>query len=803
MKNYIGNNYIKKIRKIFKKIFNNNFSLLLWWWLWYESKKYYKYNKNIEDIDLFLVIDNINTLKTIDYNIFYSIWFIIEDFLDNLNIDIDLFNNNEISVIRINWKIDWIKCSINISSYDKLFEIFNKWCKINKIAHTKTYCMFKSHWINWENIMVWMFPIDISYKYNDWKKHYLISDFSYINLWNEYYLWLFTDFIAKWRIIIDNNNWLLKIQEKILSFILKNTYIKDIKNLLKIFASNELFSINFSNNLIKKLENVKFKYNIIKFNENNYYKNKIFWNYITIFPDNIEKYLNYNLEFNNNFNNKNIQNLSDFLKSGIDKKNYDFYLLYIELYKYSSLLNNFIFKENFCYNDVSIKNTIINENFDYNYLKFDFYNYFNIIDLFIESINKDLLDSENLKSIYLRIDIVLFILKIKKINFYDFISKLDNYLKLIFIKRSFLLNYINFLDEKLFEIIWKRFDIISTIDHIFSSPPLRLIDSYNKLINEKICLFLYDINLWNIKKYRRELVLDSVFYMENNKDFYVFNPYDYPYNCKINKNWLDIQKKNLEIIISKIFFNDKNKINLIIKRFDNIKKIFENIEKVNSSEYYKEYLWKLLNLLWFNDLSNFINNNMISFYYSWFIQKFIPIIIENTDFSIFSLDLLIKKSDFFNNDTIFYSKNKIFYWKNFIKEKNEIIEWLRKWNILPTSKIIVWSISVINLKHFWNDYWNFQKLDDFYKKLWIENSIYKLQITKNKEDWLDFLNFSNETYSYNFSKDKSKIYKNKTKKTRSLNMLSWYIHLWYSIKKYYNEYINTKEIKDIEFWNII
>jgi hypothetical protein len=94
--------------------------------------------------------------------------------------------------------------------------------------------------------------------------------------------------------------------------------------------------------------------------------------------------------------------------------------------------------------------------------------------------------------------------------------------------------------------------MVSTCDHVFSSPPLRLIDTYNNIKDEDICVFLYDINLWNSSKYRREFMLDSVFYMERKDEFFINSENFYPFKSPINTKHLTEQKENLRYVLIKI-----------------------------------------------------------------------------------------------------------------------------------------------------------------------------------------------------------------------------------------------------------
>lgn len=71
-------------------------------------------------------------------------------------------------------------------------------------------------------------------------------------------------------------------------------------------------------------------------------------------------------------------------------------------------------------------------------------------------------------------------------------------------------------------------DIVSTIDHVFGSPPLRIIDSHQKLMEMgNSTILLWDITKPNIHKYRADLVLDLGLYTSRNSNFYLYSSKDF------------------------------------------------------------------------------------------------------------------------------------------------------------------------------------------------------------------------------------------------------------------------------------
>jgi hypothetical protein len=173
-----------------------------------------------------------------------------------------------------------------------------------------------------------------------------------------------------------------------------------------------------------------------------------------------------------------------------------------------------------------------------------------------------------------------------------------------------------------------------------------------------------------------------------------------------------------------------------------------------------------------------------------------------------SLKSIIETSDFFEGAMFYYTENwKISnqsYDSNFFLENVSFIcKWLENWFILPSSKLVVWWLALSNIKHYWNDFGSFEKLSVILLEKWYENNIIDLQVTKPKEDGKDYLKFANSTFSYSIKWEKRKLSKNTTKSSRSINMVSAYLHLWDKIIEYWNEYKLTGEVKTIDFNNIL
>lgn len=109
----------------------------------------------------------------------------------------------------------------------------------------------------------------------------------------------------------------------------------------------------------------------------------------------------------------------------------------------------------------------------------------------------------------------------------------------------------NLFRDKFYHFTGKNFDLVSTIDHPYASPPIRLIDGHNSLkkikdTNQLIPLIcIWDVNSPDINRYRYDLSFDTG--LMNNKDdnFFIFSDkLFYPLQKPKLINFIEVKKKN-------------------------------------------------------------------------------------------------------------------------------------------------------------------------------------------------------------------------------------------------------------------
>ena len=77
--------------------------------------------------------------------------------------------------------------------------------------------------------------------------------------------------------------------------------------------------------------------------------------------------------------------------------------------------------------------------------------------------------------------------------------------------------------EKFKEITGIQESTISTVDHVYASIPIRLIDSHHRLMQlGDVKVIIWDSIYPKIKKSRTDLVLDSGIFVPNNTKYFIF-----------------------------------------------------------------------------------------------------------------------------------------------------------------------------------------------------------------------------------------------------------------------------------------
>jgi hypothetical protein len=352
-------------------------------------------------------------------------------------------------------------------------------------------------------------------------------------------------------------------------------------------------------------------------------------------------------------------------------------------------------------------------------------------------------------------------------------------------------------------------DSISTVDHIYASPPLRLIDSHSKLRELKNTqIVIWDIIIPFEKKHRYELMLDSGLFSSKNKIYYFFDLQEYYFKSKLHKVDLMQQRNELEYVLSKVLsIGDKQRY---LERFDKLADIYENAMSIchNVIEFYKILIRDLYLLLNMEDLGEFFYKNSISLYYSGLIDNYLPQIISSTSNQEFSLINLLEKSSIFKPpyfrsletdiEINFENKNQI------INNLDTIINLLRHKKIIPSNQIILWSLQLAGIRHFGNDFNFHDSMHSVLNSLAITNNVNSLQVTLPKQDGSNFVEFDNvKSYHIQNSGNKKRIVKTLTKKSRVNDIPNLYLHAGALVGDLWEEFNKSKITRKLNMGKLL
>ena len=381
----------------------------------------------------------------------------------------------------------------------------------------------------------------------------------------------------------------------------------------------------------------------------------------------------------------------------------------------------------------------------------------------------------------------------------------------MFVKKFNTIKYRNLL-EKTTDI---KCNVISTIDHVFGSPPLRIIDSHQRLMKMgKSTIILWDITQPNIHKYRADLIVDLGFYTSKNPKFFLYESRKFYHKGKLLLPDFSLQLKLLNQVLTRnlIRLNIAQK-KAYIQRALNLVKIYnKNLKKCTKvSQFYKSLLINLYNLLGLTDLAKYITKNMVPLSESGIIDKFLPELIIKTKDKPFGLLNLIANTEYLNkpyfrnisNQKLNFDLNNK---RQLLDNIDKVTDLLRNGALLPKNQIYFWAWSLCGIKHFGNDYGILEKLENVFKSINVSIKTSKLQLTQPKKDGINFIQFKN-IQSYSLGNPRSRVVKFNmlhTKSSRVTNMCTVYLHSGKEgFQKYWKKYQLTGKVIELDMTNVL
>jgi hypothetical protein len=370
--------------------------------------------------------------------------------------------------------------------------------------------------------------------------------------------------------------------------------------------------------------------------------------------------------------------------------------------------------------------------------------------------------------------------------------------------------------NKFREITGIKEQILSTVDHVYASMPVRLIDSHSILCGmNDVKVIIWDDIFPNLRKWESELVLDCGILATKNPDYFLYAPNKmYGLSPALNPNF-GKQKKELEVCLNIVLNLPKYKKDslkdMYLNRFEDIVSVYRNTlyrRHQNSTQFYKDLVIEMYRFLEFHQLAEFylssaeglISTNIIDKYLSWLIEK-----TQNESFGLINL---INHSSLFEKPYFRYvdSGETI----NELKTADQlynIIELLKTKKLMPCKEIMYWLFAISNIKHFGRDFGFFDKLGDYFAThLKIANEFSQLQLTSGKDDGAFYIQYENDdAYQLTFlhNKWKARKYPIPRKNTDISTIPSIYFHIGNRFSELYNQYRKTKEISYVKMGEIL
>ncbi|TSC94251.1 MAG: hypothetical protein CEN87_546 [Parcubacteria group bacterium Licking1014_1] len=357
---------------------------------------------------------------------------------------------------------------------------------------------------------------------------------------------------------------------------------------------------------------------------------------------------------------------------------------------------------------------------------------------------------------------------------------------------------------------------VSTVDHVYASMPVRLIDSHHilhKMGNVKV--LIWDDIYPKLKRYKSELVVDCGILSANRQEYFLFPPEKIYGLSHVLSPEFDKQMEDLKICLDLILNLPKYEKHLLTEKYlERFKIIVDLYRKVlsqnpkNSPLFYKNLVIEIYNFLGFNNIAEFYRNSAESFMSTGIIDKFLPWLIEDTKNESFGLKYLINNSPLFPPPYFRYiNDNKAFDRLKTQNEINEANNLLKMGKLLPSKEVMYWLFAMSGLKHFGRDFGFLNKLEEYFiSELNIKNKFSELQLTSEKDDGTFYIQYEKDV-SYRMVCLNNKIKARKCpisrKSTDVSTIPSIYLHIGNRFKKLYEKYIESKNIYYIKMGEIL
>ncbi len=350
------------------------------------------------------------------------------------------------------------------------------------------------------------------------------------------------------------------------------------------------------------------------------------------------------------------------------------------------------------------------------------------------------------------------------------------------------MHYTNYKEKFLETTKLENVEMVSTVDHIFSCPPIRIFDSHHRLnkVKNNLKLLLWNINFPVEKRYKTELVFDGVFLNTNSLEYQLYDLNITSASSKVKLPDWNTLIEHLKIVLKYIYVNDSKIKDIIIERYMELFKLYDESFKQShnsSTNFYIALLKEIYKFFRLEEENILITNSMQSLYDSEIIDAFLPELIKLTadkpegllnilnETEIFSYPYF-REVDQVNLINLLYNDKQ-----SITKNIDEIVLLLKRKAIMPSQTIVDWALGLANLKHFGNDYGIRKELHEYLSSFYENINIQSLQTTEYKQDGTNFINYDPSIHVYSYKLINGKFKKTLGNSSRSMNFVSAYIHL--------------------------
>lgn len=328
--------------------------------------------------------------------------------------------------------------------------------------------------------------------------------------------------------------------------------------------------------------------------------------------------------------------------------------------------------------------------------------------------------------------------------------------------------------------------VISTLDHSYVSPPVRLLDSHKLLyeINKikPVTILNWDVSQPNERTYRYDMQIDLMF-IGRSKEHFIFSE-GKPYAIQTPRviNFATYERK-FESIVENLQATkkiDQETTNQVHENYLNLKK--QVIDKMMRNDqllpqYTKLALVNINKHLQRDNIASFIDDNYLYYYNSSLMTQWIPYCIE-TITGLKSIEKVFEAGVFGRRifrltDTQLddAEMNTVTYLQ---RNKNNIVTLIREGKIIPSIELLYWSLEFAGVQHFGNDYNFFTRYSEYLGEA-LTN-----QLTSMTDDGSNYFEFK-EDYGVSIDPSSGKfITKNNTssvKRTRINSIFGLYVLL--------------------------